>query len=186
MKRLVIVPEAGTIDAGKLLQLQLRKIAQGITAEQLGGLIDESILRLARALQRDGDHEYILWGRKDDQFEVAWASGDRPDEIVGTAVCKFESGLVAEVYSSRSGRRAQEPSLQASLFTNLGERRGKAISIMVGLPVFVAEVCVGVLTWVIYNPEAGAEGVSKAKESDLAAIMELSVELKIMKMCLGN
>ncbi len=185
MKRLVIVPEPGNVELGKVLQLQMRKIALGLTAEQLGGLIDDCVLHLARAIQ-GGGREYILWGRKDDQFEVAWASGDRPDEIVGTAVCNPDLGLVAEVFASRSGSRAREPHLQASQFTNLGERRGKEIAMMVGLPIFLAESCVGVVTSVLYEINPEAEGASDTGDSDLAAIIELSAELRLLKMCLGT
>jgi hypothetical protein len=184
MERLVIVPEETEIQWGRTLLARAAEIAQQVTAQNLGSVIGEIALHLAEKKGENSDPEIVLWGRAENQFQAAWTSLSPQAEIVNFALCKLDLGLVAEVFSTESARTLTEPLLQAPVFTNLGERRGKPVASMKGVPISVFGHCIGVLTRVVYEgelPPAGAEN----EVSKWGMIFAGFSELKILKMSLG-
>jgi hypothetical protein len=185
MERLVIVAEEKDSQFGKSLLLRMTEIARQITAQNIASLVGERMLHYAEKKDENLDSEIVLWGRADKHFLAAWTSLSPRSEIVEIALCQSDSGLVTEVFSTESARTLEEPLLQAPSFTNLGDRRGKPVFSMRGLPFSVFGQCLGVLTWVGYEPRSPALDDNDNEVSELAMIFGRLAELKMMNMCLG-
>jgi hypothetical protein len=185
MARLVIVADDRDIQYGRSFRLRATEIARQITAQNIASLIGERVLLHAEKKSENSEAELVLWGRAEQHFLAAWSSVSPQSEIVDIARCPLESGLVAEVFSTQSARFQEEPLLQAGIFTNLGDRRGKRVVSMRGLPILVFGECIGVLTWVKYGTEASSPSDENDEVAKWAMIFGRSSELKILKMCMG-
>jgi hypothetical protein len=185
MERLVIVAEEKDIQWGRSLLLRVTEIARQVTAQNIASLMGERLLHHAEKKDKSLETEIVLWGRAEQNFLAAWTSVSPQSEIVDIALCQLDSGLVAEVFSTETARSLEEPLLQASSFTNLGDRRGKSVIAMRGLPITVFGQCIGVLTWVAYETQLSSSPGESNEVSELALIFGQFSELKILKMCLG-
>jgi hypothetical protein len=185
MERLVIVAEERETQWGRALLARGTEIARQITAQNIASVIGESGLHLAEKKDRNAESEIVLWGRSEGQFLAAWTSLDPQEEIVNFALCQAKAGLVAEVFSTESARSLAEPLLQAPVFTNLGERRGRPVARMRGVPISAFGQCIGVLTWVGYGPDAALPSGEDHEVSKWALVFARFAELKILKLSLG-
>ena len=185
MERLVIVADEKDIQCGRSLLFRVTEIARQITAQNIASLIGERVLHHAEKKDQNSEAELVLWGRAEQHFLAAWTSVSPQSEIVDIALCQFDSGLVAEVFSTESARFLEEPLLQAPTFTNLGDRRGKPAMSMRGLPISVFGQCIGVLTWVEYGTQLSPPSDENDEASKWAMIFGRFSELKILKMCMG-
>jgi hypothetical protein len=185
MERLVIVANDQDVQWGRSLRLRITQIAQQITAQMLVSLIGERVLHYAETDDKDFVSELVLWGRAEQQYLAAWTSAAPRSDIVESVQCRLDQGLVAEIFSTASTRAQDEPILQASSFTDLGERRGRQVKSMRGLPISVFGQCIAVLTWVGYEAPASSTLDENSEVSRWALTFTRLSELKIMKLCLG-
>jgi hypothetical protein len=185
MERLVIVAEEQHVQWGNFLLLRVTQIAGQVNAQNIASLIGERVLLYAEKKDENLESEIVLWARADEHFSAAWTSVSPRSEIVEIAQCQSDLGLVAEIFATESARSMGEPLLQASSFTNLGERRGKPVTAMRGLPILAFGRCIGVLTWVGYGEQPVVPFDESNKISELAMIFGRVSELKILKTCLG-
>lgn len=185
MERLVIVADDRETQWGRSLLTRGTEIARQITAQNIASVIGESGLRLAEKKDRNAGSEIVLWGKSQGQFLAAWTSLAPQEEIVNFALCHAGSGLVAEVFSTESARSQAEPLLQAQVFTNLGDRRGRPVAAMRGVPISAFGQCIGVLTWVGYGQDAALPSGEDNEVSKWAMIFARFSELKILKLSLG-
>jgi hypothetical protein len=185
MERLVIVADERETQWGRTLLARGTEIARQITAQNVASVIGESGLRLAEKKDGNAGSEIVLWGKSEGQFLAAWTSLAPREEIVNFALCHANAGLVAEIFSTESARSLAEPLLQASVFTNLGERRGRPVTAMRGVPISAFGQCIGVLTWVAYGPDAALPSGEDHTVSRWATVFARFSELKILKMSLG-
>jgi hypothetical protein len=182
MERLIIVPDEKEGPTSRLLAAKAAQIAGQITAQNLASVIGEIGLHLGVKQKAHSDAEIVLWGRADENFLAVWTSHLPVSEVVEVATCQGSSGLVAEVFATETSRSQAEPILQATVWTNLGDRRGRQITAMRGVPLSVFGHGVGVLTWVGYGE---AEATAEDEISKLAVVFSRFSELKILKMLLA-
>lgn len=186
MERIVIVPSERNSQFGRELSAQASSIVEQITAQNIASVIGEAMFRLAANAERRPPFEIVLWARSDLRLLAAWTSVSPHSDVVGIASWQTDSGLVAEIFATETSRSMSEPILQAAVYTNLGDCRGRQIASMHGVPILAFGHCMGVLTSVGYevavqDPPPGIENdVSK-----LSSLFGLFSELKIIKLCLG-
>jgi hypothetical protein len=151
----------------------------------LASLIGERSLHHAETEDKDFDFELVLWGRSDQQYLAAWTSAEPRADVVELVQCRSDLGLVAEIFTTPSARALEEPILQASSFTDLGDRRGRRIKAMRGVPITVFGQCIAVLTWVGYETQLPSAPDENNDVSKWALMFTRLAELKIIKLCLG-
>lgn len=185
MERLVIVPSEKNSQLGRELSVQTLAIAKQITSQNIASAIGNAMFQLAECNEKRPPFEIVLWARSDFRLLAAWTSVAPQSDVVGKASWQTDSGLVAEIFATETSRSMTEPILQAPMFTNLGECRGRRIVTMRGVPILVFGHCIGVLTSVGY--EAGVPEPPTGIENDvskLSTLFSTFSEWRIIKICL--
>ncbi len=184
MERLIIIPEDSVESAEK--RLKLRKITNKINGKNIQKLISEDILLLIKELNQTNLTEIIVWGKSDLGFEAAWIASNENNDLEYKATCDSDKGLVSDVFSSDNTRILSEPELCLEEWSNLGNLiMNHQINSMIGKPILVFNVTVGVLTLVEYKNNPSINNSLQNLFSALNNLIGSSIELYVVKNMLG-
>jgi len=189
MNRLVIVPDEKFEPLASTLKGRLSAVAGELKSEHFAGLMNELCRRVLLGFVRNrSDQELLLWGCSDGPFRVAWTSLPPESEVLNIVTAARDAGLPARVRESGQPATQTAGELQAGAWTNLEERRGRALDSMVASPVFVFDKCPAVLSLASYRTGGEPRIPSHADLVDLtetASLLARLIEDRLVRACLG-
>jgi hypothetical protein len=189
MNRLVIVPDERLEPLVHILKGRVAAVASEVKSEHFGSLMTEQCRRTLLGFVRNRkEQELLLWGCSDGVFRVAWTSLSPQSEVLNIVTAARDGGLPARVCASASAFTQTADELQAATWTNLEERRGRALQNLAASPVILFHKCAAVLSLASYRSE---EGPQLSPETDLSDLLEISwllarlLEDRLLRSCLG-
>jgi len=190
MSALVIVPDETLNPLALLLKARISAIAAVLGATQLAevcGNLGQRVVK--RLLQPAPEQEILLWGRVESGgFTVAWSSLTPEDEVVQIATAAADFGMISEVFASGRATILSTPELQSDSWSNLEQRRGRALTGMAAAPVFLFSECPAVLSVATYHSNtspAHSPRESLAALSDAAMVLSRLMEDFMIRACVG-
>jgi hypothetical protein len=189
MERLVIAPDEKLEPLVLSLKARLPAIADEVRAENLASLMGERsrhvLLGIADAGQQQ---ELLLWARSHRAYAVVWSSLPPESEVVDTVTGDQASGFISRVFASARSDVETSEDLQAATWTNLEEKRGRALDSMAASPVILFGKCTAALSLAQYQAQGG---VKTLDQSDLVPVAEAAsllarlLEDRLLRAALG-
>jgi len=189
MNRLVIVPDEKLEPLAQILKARLSAVADEVKSEHFAGLMSDQCRRVLLGFVRyRKEQELLLWGCSDGAFRVAWTSLPPESEVLNIVTATLDEGLPARVRASGQPAMQTADELQASAWTNLEERRGRALESLVASPLFLFDKCVAVLSLARYRTEDEPLAPPQTDLAELAEMTQLLARLledRLVRSCLG-
>ena len=136
MNRLLIIPDEKFEPLVLSLNPVTPAIADEVQAENLASLMGERSRRVLLGIaDAEKQQELLLWARSDRGYAVVWTSLPPESEVIGTAMADQDTGFINRVFSSGRSDVETGEHLQAALWTNLQQKRGRVLYSMAASPV---------------------------------------------------
>jgi hypothetical protein len=189
MERLVIVPDEKFEALVLSLKSRLPPIVDEVRAENLASLMGERSRRVLLGIADAGQgQELLLWARSDRAYVVAWTSLPPESEVVGTATADPVAGLINRLFASGRSDVESREDLQATTWTNLQEKRGRALHSMAASPVILFGKCAAAVSLAQYQTEQIVKTLDQSdvvRVAEVASLLARLLEDRLLRAALG-